>query len=234
MEISPHTGVHMKLSKKRKIQSDWPMMSLTMTAPGSEETVIFRRERSTFRRQAVRRRHNAGSNPTPPTSLIGSPLRYAVHGAWNPLCRSAAWYEHVTRRHSFRVPHQHQFASSCNAWHQARHHLSLDVCLHSACDVFRPHFLKNSLFSSCYHMIWSFKFHILSLDQRMESLQTQRSQSLTNVLCWNTVCLLSELVIRSIVQTWCCITLLCPFERPFSGEGWIILNNIDLFKKSKI
>uniref|UniRef100_A0A668AAY9 Pecanex-like protein n=1 Tax=Myripristis murdjan TaxID=586833 RepID=A0A668AAY9_9TELE len=49
-------------------------------APGSEETVIFRRERSTFRRQAVRRRHNAGSNPTPPTSLIGSPLRYAVHG----------------------------------------------------------------------------------------------------------------------------------------------------------
>uniref|UniRef100_A0A8C2WY96 Pecanex-like protein n=1 Tax=Cyclopterus lumpus TaxID=8103 RepID=A0A8C2WY96_CYCLU len=38
------------------------------------ETVIFRRERSTFRRQAVRRRHNAGSNPTPPASLIGSPL----------------------------------------------------------------------------------------------------------------------------------------------------------------
>uniref|UniRef100_A0A3P8VGP3 Pecanex-like protein n=1 Tax=Cynoglossus semilaevis TaxID=244447 RepID=A0A3P8VGP3_CYNSE len=43
-------------------------------SPGSEETVVFRRERSTFRRQAVRRRHNAGSNPTPPTSLIGSPL----------------------------------------------------------------------------------------------------------------------------------------------------------------
>ncbi|XP_025049903.1 pecanex-like protein 1 [Alligator sinensis] len=40
----------------------------------SEETVTFRRERSTFRRQAVRRRHNAGSNPTPPTLLIGSPL----------------------------------------------------------------------------------------------------------------------------------------------------------------
>uniref|UniRef100_A0A8B9SAN8 Pecanex-like protein n=1 Tax=Apteryx owenii TaxID=8824 RepID=A0A8B9SAN8_APTOW len=39
----------------------------------SEETVTFRRERSTFRRQAVRRRHNAGSNPTPPTLLIGSP-----------------------------------------------------------------------------------------------------------------------------------------------------------------
>lgn len=50
-----------------------------MAAPGSDETVIFRRERSTFRRQAVRRRHNAGSNPTPPTSLIGSPLRYAKH-----------------------------------------------------------------------------------------------------------------------------------------------------------
>ncbi|XP_036431131.1 pecanex-like protein 1 isoform X1 [Colossoma macropomum] len=43
-------------------------------APGGEDTVTFRRERSTFRRQAVRRRHNAGSNPTPPTSLIGSPL----------------------------------------------------------------------------------------------------------------------------------------------------------------
>ncbi|XP_027274227.1 pecanex-like protein 1 isoform X7 [Cricetulus griseus] len=46
-------------------------------APGaqaSEEAVAFRRERSTFRRQAVRRRHNAGSNPTPPTLLIGSPL----------------------------------------------------------------------------------------------------------------------------------------------------------------
>uniref|UniRef100_A0A3P8RHJ6 Pecanex-like protein n=1 Tax=Astatotilapia calliptera TaxID=8154 RepID=A0A3P8RHJ6_ASTCA len=46
----------------------------SLRAPGSEETVIFRRERSTFRRQAVRRRHNAGSNPTPPTSIIGSPL----------------------------------------------------------------------------------------------------------------------------------------------------------------
>ncbi|XP_029586819.1 pecanex-like protein 1 [Salmo trutta] len=43
-------------------------------APGNEDTVTFRRERSTFRRQAVRRRHNAGSNPTPPSSLIGSPL----------------------------------------------------------------------------------------------------------------------------------------------------------------
>ncbi|XP_068607665.1 pecanex-like protein 1 [Brachionichthys hirsutus] len=46
----------------------------SLRAPGGEETVIFRRERSTFRRQAVRRRHNAGSNPTPPSSLIGSPL----------------------------------------------------------------------------------------------------------------------------------------------------------------
>uniref|UniRef100_A0A8D3ADT9 Pecanex-like protein n=1 Tax=Scophthalmus maximus TaxID=52904 RepID=A0A8D3ADT9_SCOMX len=46
----------------------------SLRAPGSEETVVFRRERSTFRRQAVRRRHNAGSNPTPPASLIGSPL----------------------------------------------------------------------------------------------------------------------------------------------------------------
>ncbi|XP_061749885.1 pecanex-like protein 1 isoform X3 [Nerophis ophidion] len=45
-----------------------------LRAPAGEETVVFRRERSTFRRQAVRRRHNAGSNPTPPSSLIGSPL----------------------------------------------------------------------------------------------------------------------------------------------------------------
>ncbi|XP_077476750.1 pecanex-like protein 1 [Stigmatopora argus] len=45
-----------------------------LRAPCSEETVVFRRERSTFRRQAVRRRHNAGSNPTPPSSFIGSPL----------------------------------------------------------------------------------------------------------------------------------------------------------------
>ncbi|CAL8297672.1 unnamed protein product [Arctogadus glacialis] len=41
---------------------------------GGEEPVTFRRERSTFRRQAVRRRHNAGSNPTPTASLVGSPL----------------------------------------------------------------------------------------------------------------------------------------------------------------
>lgn len=74
-------------------------MSLATTAPGSEETVIFRRERSTFRRQAVRRRHNAGSNPTPPTSLIGSPLRYAVHGAGNPT-----GYEHVTQVVLFSAP----------------------------------------------------------------------------------------------------------------------------------
>nr|XP_060617632.1 pecanex-like protein 1 isoform X2 [Anolis sagrei ordinatus] len=43
-------------------------------AQASEEAVTVRRERSTFRRQAVRRRHNAGSNPTPPSLLIGSPL----------------------------------------------------------------------------------------------------------------------------------------------------------------
>ncbi|XP_045435134.1 pecanex-like protein 1 isoform X6 [Pipistrellus kuhlii] len=43
-------------------------------AQASEEAVAFRRERSTFRRQAVRRRHNAGSNPIPPPLLIGSPL----------------------------------------------------------------------------------------------------------------------------------------------------------------
>ncbi|TRY93360.1 hypothetical protein DNTS_032855 [Danionella cerebrum] len=43
-------------------------------APANDDSVTFRRERSTFRRQAVRRRHNAGSNSTPPTSLIGSPL----------------------------------------------------------------------------------------------------------------------------------------------------------------
>ncbi|XP_064920533.1 pecanex-like protein 1 isoform X20 [Columba livia] len=47
---------------------------LASGAQASEEPVTFRRERSTFRRQAVRRRHNAGSNPTPPTLLIGSPL----------------------------------------------------------------------------------------------------------------------------------------------------------------
>ncbi|XP_077416220.1 pecanex-like protein 1 isoform X2 [Vanacampus margaritifer] len=58
-----------------------------LRAPGSEETVVFRRERSTFRRQAVRRRHNAGSNPTPPSSLIGSPLslQEALSQATQPL-----------------------------------------------------------------------------------------------------------------------------------------------------
>ncbi|XP_053700962.1 pecanex-like protein 1 [Synchiropus splendidus] len=59
----------------------------TLRAPASEDTVVFRRERSTFRRQAVRRRHNAGSNPTPPTSLIGSPLslQEAFSSASQPL-----------------------------------------------------------------------------------------------------------------------------------------------------
>uniref|UniRef100_A0A671SJ92 Pecanex-like protein n=1 Tax=Sinocyclocheilus anshuiensis TaxID=1608454 RepID=A0A671SJ92_9TELE len=47
-------------------------LSHTQDTTGSRAT--FRRERSTFRRQAVRRRHNAGSNSTPPASIIGSPL----------------------------------------------------------------------------------------------------------------------------------------------------------------
>ncbi|XP_056283254.1 pecanex-like protein 1 [Pseudoliparis swirei] len=51
-----------------------PQDATASSLRGSEETVIFRRERSTFRRQAVRRRHKAGSNPTPTASLIGSPL----------------------------------------------------------------------------------------------------------------------------------------------------------------
>ncbi|XP_066534602.1 pecanex-like protein 1 isoform X2 [Hoplias malabaricus] len=54
--------------------SDTHDNNATARAAGGEDSVTFRRERSTFRRQAVRRRHNAGSNPTPPTSLIGSPL----------------------------------------------------------------------------------------------------------------------------------------------------------------
>ncbi|XP_061156346.1 pecanex-like protein 1 isoform X2 [Syngnathus typhle] len=62
-----------------------------LRAPGSEETVVFRRERSTFRRQAVRRRHNAGSNPTPPSSLIGSPLslQEALSQASQPPTKSS-------------------------------------------------------------------------------------------------------------------------------------------------
>uniref|UniRef100_A0A8C1WGQ7 Pecanex-like protein n=1 Tax=Cyprinus carpio TaxID=7962 RepID=A0A8C1WGQ7_CYPCA len=53
----------------------WPScLCLLTAAPGNDDTVTFRRERSTFRRQAVRRRHNAGSNSTPPASIIGSPL----------------------------------------------------------------------------------------------------------------------------------------------------------------
>uniref|UniRef100_A0A8K9XKX4 Pecanex-like protein n=1 Tax=Oncorhynchus mykiss TaxID=8022 RepID=A0A8K9XKX4_ONCMY len=57
--------------------NDLESVTRSRNTPGNEDTVTFRRERSTFRRQAVRRRHNAGSNPTPPSSLIGSPLRYA-------------------------------------------------------------------------------------------------------------------------------------------------------------
>lgn len=54
------------------------LVCLDAAAQASEEVVTVRRERSTFRRQAVRRRHNAGSNPTPPSLLIGSPLRYGI------------------------------------------------------------------------------------------------------------------------------------------------------------
>ncbi|XP_062851744.1 pecanex-like protein 1 [Trichomycterus rosablanca] len=43
----------------------------TARAVINEDAVTFRRERSTFRRQAVRRRHNAGSSTT---SIIASPL----------------------------------------------------------------------------------------------------------------------------------------------------------------
>uniref|UniRef100_A0A6Q2ZM37 Pecanex-like protein n=1 Tax=Esox lucius TaxID=8010 RepID=A0A6Q2ZM37_ESOLU len=59
---------------RNSLPSQTAFSSEPQDAPGSEDTVTFRRERSTFRRQAVRRRHNAGSNPTPPSSLIGSPL----------------------------------------------------------------------------------------------------------------------------------------------------------------
>lgn len=65
-------------------------LSLLTAAPGNDDTVTFRRERSTFRRQAVRRRHNAGSNSTPPTSLIGSPLRYDSPGERLAGCRTPA------------------------------------------------------------------------------------------------------------------------------------------------
>lgn len=54
------------------------LVYLDAAAQANEEAVTVRRERSTFRRQAVRRRHNAGSNPTPPSLLIGSPLRYGI------------------------------------------------------------------------------------------------------------------------------------------------------------
>uniref|UniRef100_A0A8D2PAC7 Pecanex-like protein n=1 Tax=Zosterops lateralis melanops TaxID=1220523 RepID=A0A8D2PAC7_ZOSLA len=66
------------ISKKRSTRDGLLAQTVPRIVPesaqASEETVTFRRERSTFRRQAVRRRHNAGSNPTPPTLLIGSPL----------------------------------------------------------------------------------------------------------------------------------------------------------------
>lgn len=70
-------------------------LSLLMAAPGNEDTVTFRRERSTFRRQAVRRRHNAGSNSTPPASLIGSPLRYDSTGEWSASFGSTTALAHL-------------------------------------------------------------------------------------------------------------------------------------------
>lgn len=146
-------------------------MSLTMTAPGSEETVIFRRERSTFRRQAVRRRHNAGSNPTPPTSLIGSPLRYAVHGAGNRFCR-VSWYEHVTSWRSFlsHIKTNLRLLQCMTSTKIIYHwmgvstlHVMSFVLLFSRLPSFPPVIIRSDLF----------KFHFLSMDQRMESLQTQ-------------------------------------------------------------
>lgn len=142
-------------------------MSLTMTAPGSEETVIFRRERSTFRRQAVRRRHNAGSNPTPPTSLIGSPLRYAVHGAGNPT-----GYEHVTQVALFSVPLfcQRVFCMFCTACPPQDSH-------HHWTGLFRsPSPQDFPVFILLFHNV-IFKVHILSWDQRIEHLQSQRHKA---------------------------------------------------------
>ncbi|XP_068948182.1 pecanex-like protein 1 isoform X4 [Petaurus breviceps papuanus] len=64
------------LDPSNQIGSGSPQLGTeaAVKALDSEEMVTFRRERSTFRRQAVRRRHNAGNNSTPPTLLIGSPL----------------------------------------------------------------------------------------------------------------------------------------------------------------
>lgn len=70
-------------------------LSLLTAAPGNDDTVTFRRERSTFRRQAVRRRHNAGSNSTPPASLIGSPLRYDSTGEWSASFGSTTALAHL-------------------------------------------------------------------------------------------------------------------------------------------
>ena len=119
---SSHPTSTLSSHRQETFPADWPLMCLTITAPGSEETVIFRRERSTFRRQAVRRRHNAGSNPTPPTSLIGSPLRYAVHGAGSHFCRCVAWHEHAARGRSLPPLIKTPSASS------AVHDLKQNVC----------------------------------------------------------------------------------------------------------
>lgn len=124
-----------KPKKKKQGKSDWPLMCLIITAPGSEETVIFRRERSTFRRQAVRRRHNAGSNPTPPTSLIGSPLRYALHESGRPS-GVRSWYRTV--RHFSFLPSWTWVSVFHAAWQQLLF-LQPGWCLCSACNVFSPH-----------------------------------------------------------------------------------------------
>lgn len=148
------------------------MMSLTMTAPGSEETVIFRRERSTFRRQAVRRRHNAGSNPTPPTSLIGSPLRYAV--AWwsreiLPVvsCCLVLYMSMLNQAALFPVPPPPRHNTHLRAWHRAAFIIGWGVSPLSACNVFLVLLLHS--FHPAITRSNLFKFHVLSTDQRTES-----------------------------------------------------------------
>lgn len=165
------------------------------TAPGSEETVVFRRERSTFRRQAVRRRHNAGSNPTPPTSLIGSPLRYAMHGL---LCLCVAWYWHVARWRSFPASRQHLplfmtpvqvyiWASPLCVW-----------CLWFSCSSSDLPtlliLLSHSLISSTPHFGRGSKNGVLS-----------DSEALTNPLVLSELCM-----IHSVTLTSRRIKLLCP------------------------
>lgn len=185
METPP--DFHMKIcySALQDTHSHWPIISLTMTAPGSEETVIFRRERSTFRRQAVRRRHNAGSNPTPPTSLIGSPLRYAVCGTGNRNWVSVrsgcvAWYKHVTSAVPF-LSHSNSVLPSHCWYHCASSALHAgtfrDIFCHrmgvSTLHVIPFLFLFSRPFTLfmllSLHLI--FKIPILSMHQRTKSLK---------------------------------------------------------------